>query len=373
MAKKPNKNKADLPGLSKGKSFDAVGKDAPEIREKRKYKAGKHLVDNILKSNEPVPSQPSLFDTLMETTREKVSQSGAEIKILNRKGEGIKLTKGEYKLLLCMAKLLADKSQTTNKEAPDYFMGNVAAIQPNTYKMVHRGGGTIERKYPILAFTVYELTREYVGGGSVSGKNMEDVRNILIGLADDVDKKALLRYNIHVEHGNGKEDHYEIETFDSLIRLYDVKKTRTENGEVTEIKKEQTVQLHPVFADQIDKMYIQLPLPQYVIEAYGSTSVSAVTQKFILELSRAYSNRLRLDKDEEGNLIYIIGANKLFWKIADNYMNPQSGKPERPQTLEKYFLKSVETAQKLGLLLAFEESEKKSGERMFKFLISKDW
>lgn len=72
-------------------------------------------------------AQPSLFEMLEPATKEKIISSGANVELTNRKGEGIKLTKGEYKLILSLSKILHEKSQTKDSSKNDYYAGNKGA------------------------------------------------------------------------------------------------------------------------------------------------------------------------------------------------------------------------------------------------------
>jgi hypothetical protein len=103
-----------LPGVGEkpGTAFLPVTPGATEEPlRKGKYRSGGQLIDNILKSKQRAPLQLELFNELLQETRERIKNSGANVEYINRKGEGIKVSKGEYRLLMCLSKLLHSKSQ----------------------------------------------------------------------------------------------------------------------------------------------------------------------------------------------------------------------------------------------------------------------
>lgn len=342
-------------------------------KEKAKSKKGKvrirtggHFIDNILKPG--TPTQLSLFETMLQENQDKVLSSGTSLDLVNRKGEGIKVTKGEYRLLLCLSNLLHEKSQTSDPKGEDYYTGNegVELIPYNTPQ------GDIELKSPKISFTLYEITKEFYGGADIGGENVKTVAKLLLDLSDQPDKKALIRYERKVDRGGGAQRDYYIERYDNLIKIATIGYKDFLEGKQIDERKELIVNLHPIFIDQIASKHIDLPLDltKKMIEAYGSPNISEITTKLILDLSRGHSNRSRLEKDPKGNPIYCIGKEKLFYKIADNYLPPNK---KRIPLIEEYFIKSTETAINIGLLLSYEIKPGNTGEDLYYFTLSKDW
>lgn len=338
---------------------------------KTKFKTGKHLVDNILRSSYDSSkgvNQLALFETLGDHTKERILSSGTSIEMVNKKGEGIKLSKGEYKLLLCLGKLLEDKSQTKDKNEEDYYSGDKYLPSDSIRKITTNKGEEIALKTPKMSFTFYEIAKEFSLEDNPGGENIKEVARILGTIADDPDKKALIRYTRKEKLDKGKEREVKIETYAPLIQIHNIEIKDTLNGVEIDQAKEILVNLHPVFIDQIDKLFVELPIPKEIMKAYGGANVSEVAQKLIFELSRALSNKRNLPKDENKNIIYPIGVKKLYWKIAESYM-----KGNRKNLVEKYFHKAVETAKALGILIDFKEELGNNGENIYKFTLSKDW
>ena len=364
MSRKVTKNKIPAPPLPSSEVLK-LPEPGPvvveEPKSKGKFRRSGHLSDQILK---PVYSgkstnQRSLFEILEESTKEKITNEGASIELVNRRGEGIQVSKGEYKLLLALSKILHDKSQTKDRKLTDYYTGNKGfdlAIMPTK-------DGDLQLKSPKIGFSFYELVKEYNGGSAPSGKTMRDVAKMVCDLADDPNKKVLIRYTRTVDLGKGKTREYFIESFDSLLKIATGGYRELLNGEVIDEKREIVVQLHPIFVDQIESKYTELPvdITKRMIEAYGATNVSEVATKFVEYLARAYSGRPTDGKTE-------IYQEKLYGIIAGEYV-----KQGRRRLIETYFKKAVETAKGIGLLKSYEIVTGKTGKPKFIFTLSADW
>ena len=83
----------------------------------KKYRQSGHLVDQKLKFQ--TPNQPSLFDTLMPETKQKIEESRLEVK-----AEGIRLSYAENKLIHALNLLLFEKSQNTDSKSSTFYSGN---------------------------------------------------------------------------------------------------------------------------------------------------------------------------------------------------------------------------------------------------------
>jgi hypothetical protein len=336
--------------------------EIPETKHKGKFRRSGHLTDQMLKYNYPdnKNAQPSLFELLEPGTKEKIISSGANVELTNRKGEGIKLTKGEYKLILSLSKLLHDKSQNKDSQKNDYYTGNKGA---ELIPIKTKDNGRVELKSPKIAVTLYELAKEFYGGKVTGGSGVKEVARMLYDLAENPDKKALIKYTRIADLGSGKTREYFIEIFDSLLKLAEGGYKDFLNGELIDERREIVVNLHPIFIDQIENKYIELPLDitKRMIEAYGSHSVSEIAIKLIEYLARAHSGRPKDYKTE-------IYQEKLYWTIAEEYM-----KQGRRSLLEKYFLKGIETAKGIGLLKSYKLTQGTTGKPKIIFQLEKVW
>jgi hypothetical protein len=333
---------------------------------KNKVKAGKHLIDNILRT--PYENQLSLFESLGKTVQQQILSEGTSIEMINTKGEGINLSKGEYKLLLCFLKILQDNSNIIAPEKGDYYLGNKIEKLSNSVEISTQEGNKITLKTPALSFTLYEITKEFSLVDNPGGNDIKEVARILHSLANDSDKKVLVRYSRKEILEKGRERVTKVETYTPLISIFNFEQEDFLNGKKVDKAKEIIVSLHPVFIDQIETTCIPLPETKDVMEAYGNSNVSELAFKLIFELSRALSNRKKLPKDEDGNYIYTIGVKKLQQKIAETYY-----KQSRYPLIKRLFKTAIETAKGLEMLKDYREEVGATGELLYKFTLSKDW
>lgn len=361
MSKAVEKTKRPLPPVPERKEERlepaVVGTEEPKATGK--FRRSGHLSDQILKPLSQESPQRSLFEILDQSTREKITNEGASIELVNRKGEGIQVSKGEYKLLLALSALLHKKSQTKDSTLDNYYAGNKGY---NAVGMPTKDG-SLQLKSPKIGFSFYELVKEYNGGNAPSGKTMRDVGKMVCDLADDPSKKALIRYTRTTDLGKGKTREYFIESYDSLLKIATGGYRDILNGEVIDEKREIEVQLHPIFIDQIDRKYVELPedITKRMIEAYGGTNVSDIAIKLVEYLARAHSGRPKHFKTE-------IYEEKLYGIIAGEYV-----RQGRRALIAKYFDKAIETAKGIGLLKEYETVTGATGQPKFIFTLLPDW
>lgn len=328
---------------------------APETEgdnKKGKFKRAGHLSDQILKYNYPPESskQLSLFERLQEETKEKIG----EITEIEREEivEGIKLSSSQTKVIDCLNKLLHEKSQTLDNKKGNYYSGN---LEPG----VARYGGDKKAIAPKLAFSLYELTKEYKGGDYVSGKDLENVKQILNELHN---KRFLLSYTETYTKKDGGRIERKIEEFMELLKIVKLSQTEysKENKELS--KKEDTVVvLNPIFQRQIDRKFILYPsdINKRTIIAYGSHNLSEVTLRL-----REYLMRELSYKRYEPEIL----LDKLYYFLAEKWM-----RESRKKKVKEYTEKAIETLKALGLLLSIETVESASGAPKVVFKLNKDW
>ena len=218
-----------------------------EVEKKGKFRRSGHLTDQILKYNYPKDRQPSLFDNLHSETLKDIEVAGVEVAQIV---EGIKLSPSETKVIDCLCKLLHETSQTSDAKKEDYYSGNIG------YELVEYGGDK-NTPAPKLAFTIYELAREYKGGETIGGKDIENVKQILTELDS---KRFLLSYVETTRKKDGGRIERKIEDFRKLIHIVKISHTEYNKEDIELSKKEETViLLNPIFRRQIDSKFILYP------------------------------------------------------------------------------------------------------------------
>jgi hypothetical protein len=329
----------NLPALSSGE----------EETKKGKFKRPGHLTDQILKYNYPKDKQPSLFDILDQNTKDTIEERGVEIAEIV---EGIKLSPSETKVIDCLCKLLHENSQTLNPNKEDYYSGNVG------YELVNYGGEK-NTPAPKLAFTLYELTKEYKAGEYVGGKDIENVKQILTELDN---KSFLLSYIETTTKKGGGRIERKIEDFRKLIHILKISETEYNKEDIELSKKEETIiLLNPIFRRQIDSKFILYPndINRRTIIAYGSHNLSDIALRLRDYLLREISSK-RYQPE--------INLERLYYQLAEKWM-----RESRKKKVKEYTQKALETVKALGLLISFEIKQSATGDPKIIFSLNKDW
>jgi hypothetical protein len=347
------KNSVGLPGVGGGSVFSPLPKieRGAEVERKGKFKRSGHLTDQILNYNYPKDKSPqlSIFDRLLDGTKKDIEIAGVEVKEII---EGIKLSPSETKVIDCLCKLLHENSQTLDPRKEDYYSGNIG------YELVEYGGDE-KTPAPKLVFSLYELTREYKGGDHTSGKDIENVKQILTELDS---KRFLLSYVETSKKKGGGRIERKIEDFKKLVHIIKISQTEYNREDIEINKKEETViLLNPIFRRQIDSKFILYPndINRRTIIAYGSHNLSDIALRLrdylIRELSsKRYEPEIRLDK--------------LYYLLAEKWM-----RESRKRKVKEYTEKALETVKALGLLLTYEVKTASTGEPKVVFSLNKDW
>jgi hypothetical protein len=225
-------------------------------------------------------SKPRFFDSLKDYTQKKISAAGIEQKTIV---EGIRLSPSETKIIDSLCKFLNIKSQTADPEAEDYFAGN--------FGIEHAMYGDQKAVTPKLLFTLHEVTREYKGGEAPSGKENNNVKAILTGLAK---KHFLIRYVRNSRLSNGNLRGQTLEVFQPLIKIlkYIDEETDTTGHGVSRTE-QMVVVLNPIFVDQIRSKFIEYPgdINRRTIIAYGSHNLSEAALRLRDYLMREKSSK----------------------------------------------------------------------------------
>lgn len=337
---------------NKEKNFNKREKAIEKAESKKgKFKRSGHLTDQLLKYDYPKgkSSQLSIFDALMDGTKLEIKKKGIEITEIV---EGIKLSPTETRIIDCLCKLLHENSQTYKAKEEDYYSGNIG------YEMVEYGGDK-STKAPKLAFTLYELTKEYKGGEYVSGSDIYNVKLILQGLNN---KYFLLSYVETTRNQKGGRIERKIEDFKKLIHILKISETEFSNKDIELSKKETIIiLLNPIFRRQIDSKFILYP-DDIILRtkiAYGNWDIPQSTIKLRDYLMRELSSK-RFTPE--------ITQDKLYFLLAEKWM-----KESRKKKVKEFTDKAIETVITLGLLESFEIIIGVNGEAKIIFKINKSW
>ena len=314
-----------------------------------KFKRSGHLTDMELKYNYPKNKggQLSIFDILGDKTIKDIDVSGVD---RSEVVEGIRLSPSETKVIDCLCKLLHHNSEIFDPKGKDYYTGN---LKPEIVEYMDS-----TTPAPKLSFTLYKLAKEYTGGVNPSGKEIENIKKVLIGLDS---KKFLIRYTENIKGKGGEWIKREYEKFRPIIHL-DKATLSYGVGDVEHYRKsELVIVLHPIFRRQIDSKFILYPndIVDRTNIAYGSPNVSSVTLKLRDYLMRELSSKHY--KPE-------IGVEKLYYQVGEKWM-----KQSRKSKVKQYTEKAIETVTNLGLLESYEIKSGATGEDKIIFTLNKKW
>jgi hypothetical protein len=339
-----------LPGVGGGSEFRGLPKIEKTEDLKGKFKRSGHLTDQILKYTYPKDnsSQLSLWDALKDGTKTDIEVAGAEV---TEVVEGIKLTPSETKVIDSLCKLLHENSQTLEPKKEGYYSGN---LNP---ELVEYGDG--KTSAPKLAFTLYELTKEYKGGEVIGGKDVDNVKQILTELNS---KQFLIRYT---ETTKSKRGEWIKKEYEAFRRLIDVDRATLSYGvgNIEHYKKTETViLLNPIFRRQIDSKFILYPndINKRTIIAYGSHNVSDIALRLRDYLMRELSSK-RFTPE--------INLDKLYYLLAEKWM-----RESRKKKVKEYTEKALEVVTGLGLLESYKiVTAKTTVEPKVVFTLNKDF
>ena len=326
-----------------------ISRPAPgeEVVKVGKYKRPRAITDQLLKYRYPNNGDPTLFDTLESNTLTDIKEAGVEVAEIV---EGIDLTPGEWKLVDSLCKLLHDKSQNSKPTEESYYSGNAE------YKLTKYGGE--DTPAPKLAFTLYELTKEYKGGDLISGNDVRNVRKILRELDS---KRFLLRYVETTKMKNGGRVERKIEEYSRIIYIIKVAEYDKDDNPVDRGVNDTEVVLSPIFRRQIENLFTLYPndIMKRTIKAYGSPKISTITFKLRDYLMRELSKKRYTPE---------ITEDKLYYQLAEKWM-----KEGRKKKVREYTEKALETVKAMGLLLSWEIVTGANGLPKIIFTLNKNW
>jgi hypothetical protein len=326
-------------------------KKKPELYSKQgTFKISGHLIDQTLKYNKPKKKKPSLFDTLSQGTRDEIERVGVEVGDVM---EGINLSASERKLIECICKLLHENSQNLNPKEEDYYTGN------SSPSIVPFGENKELTPAPGLTFTLYELSREYIGGEYVGGKDIENVKKILTGLGK---KQFLLKYKETWKKKDGGRIEKSIEGYQKIIHIVKMREAEYSPGGVEMSKREEVeITLHPIFRRQIENKFLVYPnnINKRTAIAYGSPNVSKATLRLRDYLAREIANKRYHREITLDNLYYLLAGEEM--------------KQSRKTKVKKDTEKAIEAVKALGIIKSYEIAPGATGELIVYFTLNKGW
>ena len=318
--------------------------------KKPKFKKPGHLVDQILKVAPKRYTTLDLFSELSEETRTELHKEKVEIS--RELFSGINLTASEMKIQDTFSILLSQQSQTEDSEKPNYYTG----AKPERVPSFLGGKGAIA---PSIEFSLYTIAKEFKGGKTPTGKDLENVKKILQELEK---KKFLIRHTeIYSKRGGGKAT-LEREGYRALFHLDKVTLTEEDkNGKQTNKAETMVVVLSPLYRQQIESKFILQPLDiiQQLTLANGNPNIPLATYNLKEYLFRELSSKHYECK---------ITARKLY-----ETLEPKLMQVPRLQQAKENTSRAINTLISLGLLERYETGTNQVGDAMFTFFLNKNY
>jgi hypothetical protein len=319
-------------------------------KKKPKFKKPGHLVDEMLKVATRENSPLDLFSELSEETRTELQGEGVEIS--RELFSGINLTASEMKIQDTFSILLSQQSQTEDPDKPNYYTG----IEERKQDSFLGGKGAIA---PSIEFSLYTIAKEFKGGKTPAGKDLENVKNILQELEK---KKFLIRHKETYSKRGGGKAIIEREGYRALFHLDKVTLTQEDkDGKQTNKAETMVVVLSPLYRQQIESKYILQPLDiiQQLTLANGGANIPLATYNLKEYLFRELSSKHFECK---------ITARKLY-----ETLEPRLMQVPRLQQAKENTTRAIETLITLGLLEKYELGKSQVGEAMFTFYLNKNY
>jgi hypothetical protein len=321
-------------------------------------KRGAFLSKHLNKSNRG--GQLTIFDKLEENTKKKIKTKTekskvlsyeATVKMINRNGDSLPLSKGHYKLIDTICELLHEKSP--DKEL---YSGNGETV------LVTHGGE--KKQAPTLALKFYEIARKYNQGKPPSGRCIEIVKNLIYDLAYNPELRSLIKYQKEERTSKGNVMVKKVEEYNHLIAIYGTSYEEYNSDKTKLLKKgsDLVLVLNPIFTDQIKNIWVEYPkdLVKRSLSAYGSTNPPELFYRL-----RDYLAEQRSLK----NFKRAIMVKNLYQQVAERYL--KSGKVSR---IKAQLDKALQACINLGLLTDYElTTSKTTGEAMYIFHLNKTW
>jgi hypothetical protein len=322
----------------------------------RKKKDVPEQVKNYLKpvhlSKALANMTPTLFD--IDTDTGGIEASGELIG-----GVIGKLTPVKWKMIYALMDLLNSTSQTKDKKAADYFMGNAGEGGVANLGSSPRGPQVIV-KTPAIRVTKYELARAYKGGGggTPSGPDIKKAWAIL----QDLDKD-LYMVQFNFTHDG---EPYE---FRKRVKLIDLTEFRKKSKK--DPKETLYIELNAVFRHQIAQYSIRYPhdLLRRTMEAHSRAMNKKKTSAEIPEHVFLLMEYLFQQIGWKGRANNSITFSKLVQMVAGKHLHQK----KTTRAIE-YTMDAIRTMEHMGIIHGYRiEKSKVTGEDVVIFDLNKSW
>jgi hypothetical protein len=295
-----------------------------------------------------------LFSELLEETREALQGESVSTDI--QLFSGVNLTASEMKIQDVFSILLYQQSQTEDPNKQGYYTG----VKPEHTSSYLGGDRAIS---PGIELSYYAIAKEFTGKKNPSGKDLENVKEILQALGK---KQFLFKYTEEYTYTKGAKKGEKIykhrEGYRPLFYIDPLYLTKTIDGE--KIAETFIVNLHPIYRQQIEGKFILQPLDilQQLTLANGSPTIPLATLRLKEYLFSIIAGKPRPYPEHK------IGARKLYEKLEPKLMQvPRLAKAKENTT------RAIETLVTMEIIDRYELGKNKVGEDQYFFYLNKNY
>jgi hypothetical protein len=287
---------------------------------------------------------------LPKTIITEIQQQGL-IEWHNQQGHGFNLTAFYWDIVLAIVEINASKSETQNQQSPDFYLGNATEVNRMGDKTAH------------ITATLYEIAKTVYGGGKPGGKDQQKIEQALIDISTNPKLRPLLIYPIYdktTTNSRGQKERVQrnVTTYKPVLEIYNLNEATTINGK-TKQTNEIVIRLNEIFVQDIKRRFVELRGDYLLKRNLLSKTLGNRPQMlndFYLIIRNAWGFRNKLEKDEQGRPIFVIG----LWKNADGepglFYKLGYSKYEiirKKKRFEQEYSKSIEYLKGLGEILEY--------------------
>jgi len=375
----------DLKGKSPQQFIEELNQQIRE-RKKKRIRASAPMIDNITKREK---FNENNFKMLPEKIKNKIFNRDGTIKkdftyidakgreqqlafdpvtAINEKGEGIVLTDTQYNIVYAVYEIVQDNNHLTKKgiinqidRAGDPVNMEVSLITKGNKVIPTQGD--IKTPTTKITIPVYELAKKIRPGKSIGKGDYDRIKK-------DLDE-MIRPENYHLmSWAITPKNKTSIQIIREYEPLFTFKVLTTEEVNILKGKGENpknlmAITLHPVWAYNIQNVYVEIPTLGEVRRFSKTKRISAVTHATIFAICQQATYKLNRNKKW-----FEIGEHLLINRVAPNLIRKDGKiKPERKPRIKKHLNNAFFILEKTNVIKSCSARTSKAGERIFRFTL----
>ena len=334
--------------VSKLQAFLSGFRDANKQSTAKPIRISTAVIQNI------APNKKQTLDLnnslLPKTIITEIKQQGL-IEWHNQQGHGFNLSPFYWDIILAIVEINASKSETQNQNSPNFYLGNATEINRMGDKTAH------------ITATLYEIAKTVYGGGKPGGKDQQKIEQALIEMHTNPKLRPLLIYPIYdktTTNSKGQKERVQrtVTTYKPVLEIYNLNEATTVNGK-TKQTSEIVIRLNEIFVQDIKQRFVELRGDYLFKRNLLSKTLGRrppMLNDFMLLIRNAWGFRDKLQKDEQGRPVFVIGLLQnadgdpgLFYKLGYSKYEINRNK----KRFEQEFNKCIEYLKGFGDILDY--------------------